>query len=85
MATWEYTELKLKKQTDFILRNVEKLHFDKEPYDGCSDHWAFPKKNQNQLRGLRNIQPQQLHDLEAGTEEQRSSNIEWKTWSPCVK
>lgn len=44
MATWEYTELKLKKQTDFILRNVEKLHFDKEPYDGCSDHWAFPKK-----------------------------------------
>lgn len=44
MATWEYTELKLKKQTGFILRNVENLHIEKVPYDGCSVHYLFPTK-----------------------------------------
>lgn len=34
------------------------------------------QKKQNQLRGLSNVQPLQLPDLEAETEELRSSDIE---------
>lgn len=91
MATWEYTELKLKKKTDFILRNIEKLHIDKEPCDGRSDHQAFPIKSKpaegmSSLRTiLRIVQALQLQDLEARTEQQRSSNIEGKTWAPSIK
>lgn len=32
MATWEYTEFKLKEQTGFILRNFENVHSHKGPY-----------------------------------------------------
>lgn len=44
MATWEYTEFKLKHQIGFILRNFENLHTHKGPYVGLSNHWAFPPK-----------------------------------------
>lgn len=84
MATWEYTELKLKKQTGFILKNVEKLHIGKEPYDSRSDRYLFPIKPKP-TEGPQEHPTTAAAGPGAQTEEQRSSNIEWKTWSPCMK